>query len=86
MLNKDVVYYIRDNVFRYLNNLECVLLNWELGVVDQKIIEKELSFLEHIDDEYKGLEMMRQLFGGAEAYPAIEKYYSNINKMGKKRT
>ena len=45
-----------------------------------KIIEKELSFLERMDKEYKGLETMRSLIGGASAYPAIEKYYTFLKK------
>ena len=79
-LHKDISYLMRYEVLRYLNNLESVLLYWELGVVDQKIIEKELLFLKYKDSDYKGLEMMRKLFGGAEAYPAIENYYLYIEK------
>lgn len=85
ILHKDIRFFLRENVLLYLNNLECVLLNWELGVVDQRIIEKELSFLEHIDDVYEGLEKMRLLFGGADAYPAIEEYYKSLNKNKKRK-
>ena len=85
VLHQDVSFLIRDNVLRYLSTLECVLLYWELGVVDQKIIEKELLFLAQKDGIYNGLEKMRLLFGGAEAYPAIEKYYSFIDKESSKK-
>ena len=71
---------LRNNVLRYLNNLECVLLYWELGVVDQKTIEKEMSFLKYKNDVYKGLEIMRNLSGGAEAYPALDKYLMVFEK------
>lgn len=80
LVQKDVSYMIKKNVLLYLNNLECVLLYWELGVVDRKTIEKELLFLKDKDTDYRGLEIMRKQFGGAEAYPAIEKFYKRIEK------
>lgn len=80
LLQEDISFMLRNNVLRYLNNLECVLLYWELGVVDQKTIEKEMSFLKYKNDVYKGLEIMRNLSGGAEAYPALDKYLMVFEK------
>lgn len=83
LLQEDISYILRDHIIRYLNNLECVLLYWALGVVDKKTIEEELSFLKSKDSMYKGLEFIRKLAGGDESYPAIDRYFKSIDEKNK---
>lgn len=83
-IQEDVSYIIREHIVKYLNILECVLLYWDLGIVDEKTIEAELSFLQHRDSVYRGLEVFRKLTSKDDnPYPALNKFYEKMDKIVK---
>lgn len=70
-----VLHFIRDNIISYLNSLECVLLAWELGIVDRKVIQDQFIFLDKKRQKERALEVFRSFAGNGRSYPTIEKFY-----------
>src|ERR1700738_2083984 len=55
LLNVEYVLYLRYIAVRYLNMLESIVSAWVMGIVDQKMIESQFSYLL---DEAKGRSAM----------------------------
>lgn len=79
-INDEALYFIRGNIISYLNTLESVLLAWQLGIVDQSIIEEQFMFLDKKRQRERALEVFRTIAGNGQSYPAIEKFYQYLNK------
>ena len=75
-----VLHFIRSNIISYLNNLECVLLSWQLGIVEQSVIEEQFAFLDKKRQRERALETFRMIAGAGRSYPAIEKFYQHLNQ------
>lgn len=76
----DILYFLRDQAITRLNNLEIVLLAWQLGIVEQEIIEEQFLFLDKKREKERALEVFRSIAGGGQSYPAIERFYQNLDK------
>lgn len=79
-ISGEILYSMRDTVIAYLNSLECVLLAWQLGIVDQQALEEQFIFLDKKRRTERALENFRGIAGGGRAYPAIERFYQHIKK------
>ncbi|MBE6650401.1 MAG: hypothetical protein E7613_03720 [Ruminococcaceae bacterium] len=75
-----VLQFIRSNIISYLNNLECVLLSWQLGIVEQSVIEEQFAFLDKKRQRERALETFRMIAGSGRSYPAIEKFYQHLTQ------
>ena len=75
-----VLQFIRSNIISYLNNLESVLLSWQLGIVEQSVIEEQFTFLDKKRQREKALETFRMIAGSGRSYPAIEKFYQHLEQ------
>jgi len=78
VIGDDLLYTLRWHVMRYLNTLESVLLTWQLGIVDQDIIEEQFQFLNRKSQKSRTLEIFRSIAGDGHSYPAIEKFYQYL--------
>lgn len=74
----DLLLKLRSTIIDYLNTLECVLLSWQLGIVDQIALEEQFEFLNKKRHKERALETYRTVASGGRAYPAIEKYYQYL--------
>ena len=70
--------FIRGHIISYLNVLECVLLSWQLGIVDQSVIEEQFIFLDKKRQKEQALDTFRSIAGLGKSYPAIEKFYQHL--------
>ena len=70
---------LRGYVITYLNNLESVLLAWQLGSVEQKALQKQFEFLNRDDQREYTLQTFREVAGNGKSYPAIDKFYKYLN-------
>lgn len=80
IIDGTVLQFIRSNIISYLNNLECVLLSWQLGIVEQSVIEEQFMFLDKKRQREKALETFRMIAGSGRSYPAIEKFYQHLEQ------
>lgn len=80
VIDGETLYLIRNNVVSYLNTLESVLLAWQLGIVDQQVIEEQFKFLDKKRQRERALETFRTIAGSGQSYPAIEKFYQHLDK------
>ncbi len=72
--------FIRGHIISYLNVLECVLLSWQLGIVDQGVIEEQFIFLDKKRQKEQALDTFRTIAGLGKSYPAIEKFYQHLKQ------
>ncbi len=80
VVDGDLLYLLRSNVINYLNTLECVLLSWQLGIVDQKALEEQFEFLDKKRQKERALEVFRTIAGNGKSYPTIEKFYQYLDQ------
>ena len=78
IIKDEVAYVLRSLAINYLNTLECVLLSWQLGVVDQSVIEEQFRFLNKKREREKAMGIFRVIAGSGQSYPAIEKFYQHL--------
>ena len=76
----DLLYSVRGSVINYLNSLECVLLAWQLGIVDQPSMEEQFAFLDKKGSKNRAVEAFRIAANGGTSYPAIEKFYQHLDQ------
>lgn len=75
----DILYFLRGGIVRCLNALECVLLAWQLGIVDQAALEEQFAFLDRNGGD-RAVKAFRNVAGNGRAYPAIEKFYQRLDQ------
>lgn len=80
-IKDDILYFLREKVITHLNNLESVLLSWQLGIVEKSVIEEQFIFLDKKREKERALEVFRSIAGGGQSYPAIERFYQHLNKL-----
>lgn len=80
IIQDDVLYHLRGHIIKYLNSLESVLLSWQLGIVDQEVIEEQFAFLNKKSEREKALGIFRKIAGNGHSYPAIEKFYQHLEQ------
>jgi len=77
----DLLFDLRWNVMRYLNTLESVFLAWQIGIIDESIIDNQFQYLKTKEPI---LENFRNIAGNGHSFPAIEDYYWHLNKQKEK--
>lgn len=80
MIKDSILHFIRTNIISYLNAIECVLLSWQLGIVEQRVIEEQFVFLDRKRKKERALEIFRTIAGNGHSYPAIEKFYQHLDQ------
>lgn len=85
VIEGDLLYLLRSSVINYLNTLECVLLSWQLGIVDQKTLEEQFEFLDKKRQKERALEVFRTIAGNGKSYPTIEKFYQYLDQKNNDR-
>lgn len=81
----NILYFLRGNIITYLNTLESVLLAWQLGIVEQNVIEEQFVFLDKKRQRERALETFRTIAGNGHSYPAIEKFYQHLDEDKRKK-
>ena len=71
---------LRWYIISYLNSLETVLVAWQQGTVDKKIIEHEFSYLYSAENGCDALSKFRVAAGGSKSYPVIEQFIFKLKK------
>jgi hypothetical protein len=69
---------IRWLVVSYLNLLETIFAAWHYGIAEKQIIECQFGYLVAPDKGHLILERFRQAAGGANSFPAIKAFVSEI--------
>lgn len=80
-INGDLLYFVRGSIIDYLNSLECVLLAWQLGIVDQSALEEQFAFLDKKRSRDRAVTAFRIVAGNGRSYPAIEKFYQHLDQQ-----
>jgi hypothetical protein len=83
LLTLEEVACIRYAAADYLNSIECVLLAWQLNIVDRETIERQFQYMDRPKDGYSTLECLRVAFGGAETFPATEEFIETLKESKK---
>lgn len=65
--------HLRHVAIRYLNVLESILMCWTLNIADQKVIEKEFSYLLNEKEGRTAMHNLRKKID-VEAFPAIQEF------------
>ncbi len=76
---------LRWYIISYLNTLETVLVAWQQGTVDKKIIEREFSYLYSAEKGWDVLAAFRRAAGGMASYPIIETFLSALKEDEKRK-
>lgn len=71
---------LRWYIISYLNTLETVLVAWQQGTVDRKVIEHEFSYLYSRENGWDVLSAFRDSAGGTKAYPVIEAFIFTLKE------
>ena len=74
---------LRDDVMKYLNLLESVLVARQYGIADNKLIKTEFKYLVKSKSGECVLSVFREAMGDIESYPAIKKFCEDMNKKSK---
>lgn len=80
-ISGDLLYFVRGSIINYLNSLECVLLSWQLGIVDQFALEEQFAFLDKKRSTDRAAMAFRTFAGNGKSYPAIEKFYQHLDQQ-----
>lgn len=80
-ISGDLLYFVRGSIIDYLNALECVLLAWQLGIVDQPALEEQFAFLDKKRSRDRAVTAFRAVAGNGRSYPAIEKFYQHLDQQ-----
>lgn len=80
-ISGDLLYFVRGSIINYLNSLECVLLAWQLGIVDQAALEEQFAFLDKTRLSDRAALAFRSFAGNGRSYPAIEKFYQHLDQQ-----
>lgn len=80
-ISGDLLYFVRGSIIDYLNSLECVLLAWQLGIVDQSALEEQFAFLDKKRSRDRAVTAFRTVAGNGRSYPAIEKFYQHLDQQ-----
>lgn len=78
-----LLYFVRGSIIDYLNSLECVLLAWQLGIVDQSALEEQFAFLDKKRTKDRAVTAFRTVAGNGRSYPAIEKFYQHLDQQSR---
>lgn len=78
-----LLYFVRGSIIDYLNSLECVLLAWQLGIVDQSTLEEQFAFLDKKRTKDRAVTAFRTVAGNGRSYPAIEKFYQHLDQQSR---
>lgn len=76
----DLLYFVRGSIINYLNSLECVLLAWQLGIVERSAMEEQFAFLDKRGSKNRAVSAFRLAANGGASYPAIEKFYQHLDQ------
>ena len=76
---------LRWYVISYLNTLETVLVAWQQGTVDRKVIEHEFSYLYSRENGWDVLSAFRDAAGGTKAFPVIEAFIFTLKENEAKK-
>ena len=79
-ISGELLYFLRGSVVNYLNSLECVLLAWQLGIVDRDTLEEQFIFLDKKRSKERAATAFRSVAGNGKSYPAIEKFYQHLDQ------
>ena len=71
---------LRWYIISYLNTLETVLVAWQQGTVDKKMLEREFSYMYNPENGVDVLSKFRSAAGGSKAYPVIEYFIFTLRK------
>lgn len=74
---------LRWHIISYLNTLETVLVAWQQGTVDKKIVEHEFSYLYDDEKGWDVLSHFRAAAGGDKVYPVISEFCETLKKNQK---
>ena len=74
---------LRWHIISYLNTLETVLVAWQQGTVDKKIVEHEFSYLYDDEKGWDVLSHFRAAAGGDKAYPVISEFCETLKENQK---
>lgn len=76
---------LRWYIISYLNMLETVLVAWQQGTVDRKVIEHEFSYLYSRENGWDVLSAFRDAAGGTKAFPVIEAFILTLKENEAKK-
>lgn len=76
--------HLRWYVISYLNTLETILVSWDQGIVNKKVIEHEFSYLYNSEKGRDVLSNFRKVAGGIKNYPMIEKFCNTLKENEEK--
>jgi len=76
---------LRWYIISYLNALEAVLVAWQQGAVDRRIIEREFAYLYSEEKGWDVLSSFRKAAGGAKSYPVIDSFLLKLKENEDKR-
>ncbi len=76
---------LRWHIISYLNTLETVLVAWQQGTVDKKIVEHEFSYLYNDEKGWDVLSHFRIAAGGDKAYPVISEFCETLKNNQKNK-
>ena len=71
---------LRWYIISYLNTLETVLVAWQQGTVDKKMIEREFSYMYNPENGVDVLSKFRSTAGGSKVYPVIDYFIFTLKK------
>ncbi len=76
---------LRWYIILYLNTLETILVAWQQGTVDRKVIEHEFSYLYSRENGWDVLSAFRDAAGGTKAFPVIEEFIMTLKENEAKK-
>jgi len=76
---------LRWYIISYLNMLETVLVAWQQGTVDRKIVEHEFSYLYSAEKGWNVLADFREAAGGIKTYPVIDEFCKTLKANEEKK-
>ena len=71
---------LRWYIISYLNTLETVLVAWQQGTVDKKMIEREFSYMYSPENGVDVLSKFRNAAGGSKSYPVIDYFIFTLKE------
>ncbi len=71
---------LRWYIISYLNTLETILVAWQQGTVDKKMIEREFSYMYNTENGLDVLSKFRNAAGGSRAYPVIDYFIFTLKE------
>ena len=77
---------LRWYVISYLNMLETVMVAWQQGAVDNKIIESEFAYLYNAERGRNALENFRKIAGNGSSFPLVEMFCNELREKSKVKT